>query len=107
MSVSIIIPTFNEAENIAPLVEQIVGSGVRIREILFVDGGSTDGTRDAIQSLAVSHPIRLIEQEPDAPGLAAAIMTGARAAKGDILVVMDADLSHPAGADQRFARSTS
>ena len=97
MSVSIIIPTFNEAENIATLVEQIVGSGVPILEILFVEAGSTDGTRDAIRSLAVSHPIRLIEQDPDAPGLAAAIMAGARAAQGDILVVMDADLSHPLG----------
>jgi dolichol-phosphate mannosyltransferase len=97
MSVSIIIPTFNEAENIVPLVSQIVAIGVPILEILFVDGGSTDGTRDAIRSLAASHPIRLIEQEPAAPGLAAAIMAGARAAQGDILVVMDADLSHPPG----------
>ena len=95
MSVSIIIPTFNEAENIAPLVSQIVATGVPIREILFVDGGSTDGTRDAIRSLAANHPIRLIEQERGAPGLAAAIMAGARAAQDDILLVMDADLSHP------------
>jgi dolichol-phosphate mannosyltransferase len=94
-SVSIIIPTFNEAENIAPLVSQIVATGIRFHEILFVDGGSTDGTGDVVRSLAVNHPIRLIEQERDAPGLAAAIMAGARAAEGDILVVMDADLSHP------------
>jgi dolichol-phosphate mannosyltransferase len=94
-SVSIIVPTLNEAENIAPLVSQIVANAVSFREILFVDGGSTDKTCDAIRSIAANHPIRLIEQERDAPGLAAAIMAGARAAEGDILVVMDADLSHP------------
>jgi dolichol-phosphate mannosyltransferase len=85
----------NEAENIAPLVSKILATPTPLREILFVDGGSTDSTCDAIRSLATQHPIRLIEQEPDRPGLAAAIMAGARAAEGDILVVMDADLSHP------------
>jgi dolichol-phosphate mannosyltransferase len=93
--VSIIVPTLNEAENIAPLVSHIVASAVPLREILFVDGGSNDGTQDAVRLLAASHPIRLIEQERDEPGLAAAIMEGARAAAGEILVVMDADLSHP------------
>ncbi len=94
-TVSIIVPTFNEAENIASLVSQIVAAGVPIREILFVDGGSTDGTLDAIRAAATNHPVRLIEQDPNAPGLAEAIMTGAHAAESDILVVMDADLSHP------------
>ena len=94
-SVSIIIPTRNEAENIGPLVSQIVAQGVPFREILFIDDDSTDGTRESIQSLSRSHPIRLIEQNPDEPGLAAAIMNGAAAAEGDLLVVMDADLSHP------------
>ena len=93
-TVSIIVPTFDEVENIAPLVSQIVATAVSIREILFVDGGSSDGTVDVIRSLATDHPVRLIEQR-DPPGLAAAIMTGVRAAEGDILIIMDADLSHP------------
>ena len=76
-SVSIIVPTRNEAENIDPLVSQIVAQGVPFREILFIDDDSTDGTRESIQSLSRSHPIRLIEQNPDEPGLAAAIMSGA------------------------------
>ena len=94
-TLSIIVPTMNEAENVAPLVGKILATEIPLREILFVDGGSTDSTCDAIQSLAAKYPIRLIEQEPDPPGLAAAIMAGARAAAGEILVVMDADLSHP------------
>ena len=95
VSVSIIIPTLNEAENIAPLISQIVATGVPIQEILFVDGGSTDETLDAIRSVAKNHPVRLIDQDRGAAGLAAAIMAGARAARGEILIVMDADLSHP------------
>lgn len=94
-TVSIIVPTFNETENIAPLVSQLVATAVPFCEILLVDGGSSDGTLDAIRSLATDHPVRLIEQERNEPGLASAIMAGARAAKGDILIVMDADLSHP------------
>jgi dolichol-phosphate mannosyltransferase len=94
-TISIIVPVLNEAENIEPLVSQIVANRVPFTEILFVDGGSTDGTRNAIDTLATRHSIGLIEQDRKSPGLAAAIMAGARAAGGDILVVMDADLSHP------------
>jgi dolichol-phosphate mannosyltransferase len=95
-SVSIIIPTLNEEENILPLVAEIAACPVSFREILFVDDHSTDATCDKIRALAGTLPIRLIEQDGAGPGLAAAIMSGARAAKGEILLVMDADLSHPA-----------
>src|SRR6266540_927650 len=94
-SISIIIPTLNEEENILPLVAEITACGVPFREILFVDDHSTDATCDKIRALAGSQPIRLIEQDGAGPGLATAIMSGARAARGEILLVMDADLSHP------------
>lgn len=94
-SVSIIIPTRNEAENIAPLVSQVATAAAPLYEIVFVDADSTDGTLDIIRSLAAVHPIRLIEQDPATPGLAAAVTAGAAAAQGELLVVMDADLSHP------------
>jgi dolichol-phosphate mannosyltransferase len=94
-SVSIIVPTLNEEENIAPLVSQITACAVPFREILFVDDYSTDATRKEIRALQKTHPIRLIEQDGAELGLASAIMSGARAAHGEILLVMDADLSHP------------
>ncbi|HEX9281842.1 MAG TPA: glycosyltransferase, partial [Candidatus Udaeobacter sp.] len=94
-SVSIIIPTLNEEQNIVPLVSEITAGPVSFREILFVDDHSTDATRDKIRALEGNHPIRLIEQDGAGPGLAGAIMAGARAAEGEILLVMDADLSHP------------
>jgi len=93
-SVSIIVPTRNEAENVASLVSQIVSRPVALQEILFVDD-STDATRDVIRSLAANHPVRLIEQDRARPGLAAAVMSGAEAATGTFLLIMDADLSHP------------
>src|SRR5436190_6767078 len=94
-SVSIIISTLNEEENIMALVSEIAACAVPFQEILFVDDDSTDATCDKIRALAESHPIRLIEQDGAGPGLATAIMSGARAARGEILLVMDADLSHP------------
>src|SRR5437867_7311128 len=94
-SVSIIVPTLNEEENIAPLVAQITACEVPFREILFVDDYSTDATREEVRALEGSLPIRLIEQNGAEFGLASAIMSGARAAQGEILLVMDADLSHP------------
>jgi dolichol-phosphate mannosyltransferase len=94
-SVSIIVPTLNEEENISPLISQIIGSAVPFREILFVDDNSTDATADRIRALATRHPIRLIEQNGAHLGLTGAIVAGARSAQGEILLVMDADLSHP------------
>ena len=94
-SVSIIVPTLNEEENIAPLVSKITACAVPFREILFVDDHSTDNTRAKIYDLARTQPIRVIEQNGADLSLAGAIMSGARAAQGDILLVMDADLSHP------------
>src|SRR5205807_5522625 len=94
-SVSIIVPTLNEEENIVPLVSKITACAVPFREILFVDDHSTDGTRDKIRGIDRSYPIRLIEQDGTDIGLAGAIMSGARAAQGEFLLVMDADLSHP------------
>jgi dolichol-phosphate mannosyltransferase len=94
-SVSIVVPTRNEVENIAPLVQRIVASGVMFYEVVFVDAESDDGTRDAIRLAGAKYPVHLIEQDRNEPGLAAAIMAGARAATGDLLLVMDGDLSHP------------
>src|SRR5438477_9587704 len=94
-SISIVIPTRNEVDNIEPLVAQIASAGVKFQEIIFVDDRSTDGTREAILSMAGSYPIRLVDQDLSVPGLAGAIISGAEAADGDLLLVMDADLSHP------------
>ena len=93
--ISLVIPTLNEAENIAPLLARIARCEPAPDEIIFVDDGSTDGTRECIRSFTSSAPIQLIERDAPVLGLAGAVIAGARAAVGDWLVVMDADLSHP------------
>ncbi|WP_419175152.1 glycosyltransferase [Desulfosediminicola sp.] len=95
--VSIIIPTLNEAENIDPLLERIHTALAPYDfafEIVFSDGASVDMTREVIELWQNKAEVRLVENE-QGKGLAAAVISGARAAKHDFLIVMDADLSHP------------
>ena len=94
-TVSVVIPTLDEAENIESLVERIAANGIPILEIIFVDDGSKDGTCQKIRALSTGYPLRLIERERPEFGLSGAVIAGARAARGELLVVMDADLSHP------------
>src|SRR5438270_10289709 len=95
MSIAIIVPTLQEVDNVVPLVEQIEQTKVPFGEIIFVDDGSTDGTREKIRALTTAHRVRLIERDGAERGLAGAIIAGANASSADVLVVMDADLSHP------------
>jgi len=95
---SAIIPTYNEAGNISLLLrllsEAFKGTGIDY-EIIVVDDNSQDGTALEIRKLTAKSPrIRLIERKGKL-GLTSAIVTGAKAAKGDSLIIMDADLSHP------------
>ena len=92
--ISLVIPTLNEAENIEPLLDRLLRCDPAADEIIFVDDGSKDGTRERIRSFP-SPAVRLIEREAPSFGLSGAVIAGARAATGDWLVVMDADLSHP------------
>jgi len=95
--VSIIVPTLNEAGNIDPLLDRIfkIRDALAIDlEVVFVDDQSTDGTGDEIMAWQAAYPVRLVRREVD-DGLAGAVMAGARAAEGEFVVVMDADLSHP------------
>jgi dolichol-phosphate mannosyltransferase len=66
-----------------------------------VDDGSPDGTADLAESYAPAHPVRVVRR-PGKAGLASAVVAGFAAARGDVLVVMDADLSHPPEAVPRL-----
>ena len=66
-----------------------------VLEVIFVDDGSTDGTADRVHELSEQFPIRLRVRESPTLGLSGAVVAGARAARGEMLVIMDADLSHP------------
>jgi glycosyltransferase involved in cell wall biosynthesis len=92
MKLSIIIPVRNEVQTIARLVERVqaVDYGMS-REIIVVDGASTDGTREALHGLPASPELVLVFEE-EARGKGRAVRTGFERATGDVLVVQDADL---------------
>jgi len=94
-TVSIIIPTYNEKDNIAPLLARIdkALSGYDY-DILIVDDGSSDGTIEAASELASRYPVKVIVRR-NQRGLATAVVHGLEKASGQIIGVMDADLQHP------------
>ena len=93
VNVSVVVPCRNELGNVAQAVERIPMMG-KHTEILFCDDKSTDGTADEVRRMIALHPekdIRLVE----GPGICKAenVWAGFRAARGDILVILDADLT--------------
>jgi len=94
LSVSVIVPCRNERGNIAEAIKRIPQMG-RETEIIFVDGNSTDGTAEEIEHQIKQNPqrpIRLIRQG-EGTGKGDAVRKGFAAARGDILVIQDADLT--------------
>ena len=90
-SVSVVIPTLNEAENIRLLLPTIP---IWIDEIIVVDGRSTDHTVEVVQSFAQQRLVRLILETRKGKG--AALRAGFAAARGEVIVAIDADCSmHP------------
>ncbi|MBP6058227.1 MAG: glycosyltransferase family 39 protein [Nitrosomonas sp.] len=93
---SIVVPTLNESENIDLLLTRLSALDLSpdTFEVIFVDDGSTDGTPDKIRAWENRSNVRLIQRQ-EKPDLTASILAGAATAKSDVIVVMDADLSHP------------
>ncbi|BDZ50525.1 dolichol monophosphate mannose synthase [Frondihabitans sucicola] len=96
MELSVVIPTFNEAPNVAELVTRIEKAVAGTdAEILFVDD-STDDTPDVVTQVATEHeiPVRLLHRDVAVGGLSGAVIAGLRQATGEWAVVMDGDLQH-------------
>ena len=94
---SVIVPTYNEAGALPILVNRLLGAlegcGFDF-ELVIVDDNSPDGTGLVADDLARDHPIHVIHR-PRKAGLASAVLDGLAVARGDLIGVMDADLSHP------------
>ncbi|GAB3809296.1 glycosyltransferase family 2 protein [Micromonospora zhanjiangensis] len=86
--VSVIVPAYNEAANIAATVRSLVDSRYPRLEVIVVDDGSSDGTADIVAALGL-RGVRVIRQAN--AGKPAALNTGARHARGDLLVLVDGD----------------
>jgi dolichol-phosphate mannosyltransferase len=98
--ISVIIPTFKEVENIPHItaaVCEVLSAANMHFEIVFVDDNSEDGSEEAVASLGHKYPVRILVRK-GVRGLSSAVLHGIDHSEGDYIVVMDADLSHPATA---------
>jgi polyisoprenyl-phosphate glycosyltransferase len=95
---SVVVPVFNEERNVPAIAERlkaVLEGCVASHEILFVDDGSRDGTMEAVRRLAVSDPsIRCVSFSRNF-GKEVAIAAGLDHARGEAVVLIDADLQHP------------
>jgi len=92
LTVSVIVPAFNEVENIAPLLAELSAKLPAGYEVIIVDDGSTDGTYDAAVKAKEQHAFLKVCRFPVNQGKTAAIVAGMDAAAGEIISVFDADL---------------
>jgi len=92
LKLSVVIPAYNEAKTIEEIVRQVQAVPVE-KEILIVDDGSTDGTRDILREMDGKDGVRVFLQEKN-QGKGAAVSVGFRHAAGDVVVIQDADLEY-------------
>ena len=95
MLLSVIVPAYNEAGTIGPLLELVLGMPIDL-EVVVVDDGSTDGTADILKEFASDSRVRVITQTPN-QGKGAAIRTGIAHVLGEIVRIQDADLEYDPG----------
>lgn len=96
--ITVILPTYNERENITPLVSEIetILTAKRIpREIIIVDDESPDGTGDIAEHISKEKENITVIKNKKRIGLARSILEGIKASTSDVIVVMDSDGSHP------------
>jgi len=93
--VSVIIPTYNEKENISELIQEIQKTLSKTsHEIIIVDDNSSDGTGEIIDKYAKSESVVALHRL-NAKNILSALQDGAKIARGKNIVIMDADFSHP------------
>jgi glycosyltransferase involved in cell wall biosynthesis len=92
MNISVIIPVYNELNTIETIIERVNATNL-IQEIVVVDDGSTDGTREKLASMDGKDGVRVVLHEKNM-GKGAAVRTGIQAATGEVILIQDADLEY-------------
>src|SRR5512143_3491509 len=92
MKLSVIIPVYNEVRNIREILKRVRRSKLAT-EIVVVDDGSSDGSRELLAKLDGKSRTRVI-LHPQNRGKGAAVRTGIESARGDVILIQDADLEY-------------
>lgn len=92
MKLSVLIPVYNEKSTIQEIVKRVKDTGL-VYEIIIVDDGSSDGTREILKEIEQDSMVRVILHEKNA-GKGAALRTAIQAATGEVLLIQDADLEY-------------
>jgi len=92
MKLSVIIPVFNEKNTIQEIMQRVLSTELA-EEILVIDDGSKDGTRDILKQVSSNDRIKVIFHEKN-KGKGAAVVTGIQRACGDVILIQDADLEY-------------
>lgn len=97
---SVVIPVFNEEDNLKPLTDELVDVLTTLNkayEVLFIDDGSTDNSFQVLKALQQDHPtLRIIKFKKNF-GQTSAFDAGIKAAQGEVIITMDADLQNDPG----------
>jgi glycosyltransferase involved in cell wall biosynthesis len=92
MKLSVIIPVYNEVKTIQEIIKRVQATGLA-DEILAIDDGSTDGSRDLLANLNMDGSVKVIYHEHN-QGKGKAVRTGIQNASGDLIIIQDADLEY-------------
>jgi dolichol-phosphate mannosyltransferase len=96
IELSIVVPTYMEAENIPELVERVENALKELSfEIIIIDDNSPDGTADLAEKFNDIYGNIKVLRRPGKLGLGSAVLEGFRKAESEVLAIMDADLQHP------------
>jgi glycosyltransferase involved in cell wall biosynthesis len=108
MKLSVIVPVYNERDTVAEILRRVRAVGLKVpigfgpedgsivkmeREIVVVDDGSADGTRDILHGMEDDPDLRLVLHQEN-QGKGAAVRTGLQQASGDVMLIQDADLEY-------------
>lgn len=93
MKLSIIMPVYNERDTVKIVIDRVLNVGFPLeKELIIVDDGSTDGTRDILNSIQDKRVKVILHKKNQGKGMA--LKTGFRSVTGDVIIVQDADLEY-------------